>query len=186
MNNKVRQKNMKKIILLLLMSLLMTGCVNDNPISYVENQLGVKLNNAKVEKNKEKEDSFLGDGTAYTIIKNINRKFEKQVKNRKDWSRKPTKLERLLLYGYKYRIEKGPNIEPFEEEMEEEPYVTDDKEKRIVPKMDNAYYYFKDTEWFENEKEKEKERRLDPVPRNFIIAVYDVDNNRLYYYEYDS
>ena len=164
----------------------MTGCVDDNPISYVEKQLGVKINNAKVEKNNEKEESFLGDGTAYTIIKNINRKFEKQVKNRKDWSHKPTKLERLLLYGYKYRIEKGPNIKPFEEEMEEGPYVTDDKEKRIVPKMDNAYYYLKDTEWYENEKEKEKERRLDPVPRNFIIAVYDVDNNRLYYYEYDS
>ena len=62
----------------------MTACVNDNPISYVENQLGVKLNNAKVEKNKEKEASFLGDGIAYTIIKDIDKNFEKQVKTHPD------------------------------------------------------------------------------------------------------
>ena len=178
---------MKKIILLLLMSLLMTGCVDDNPISYVEKQLGVKINNAKVEKNKEKEASFLGDGIAYTIIKDIDKNFEKQVKNRKGWSHKPTKLEKTLLYGYKYRIENVPNMEGFEEEAEEGPYVVEgENEKRVVPKMNNAYYYLQDTEWFENDKEKAEERKMDPIPKNFVIAVYDVDNNKLYYYEYDS
>lgn len=52
--------------------------------------------------------------------------------------------------------------------------------------MNNAYYYLQDTEWFENDKEKAEERKMDPIPKNFVIAVYDVDNNRLYYYEYDS
>ena len=41
------------------MPILMTACVNDNPISYVENQLGVKLNNAKVEKKKKKKGDWI-------------------------------------------------------------------------------------------------------------------------------
>lgn len=49
------------------------------------------------------------------------------------------------------------------------------KRKYIIRQLSKDFY-----------QKKEKERRMDPVPRNFIIAVYDVDNNRLYYYEYDS
>ena len=166
---------MKRIIVLSIIVLLMTGCADDNPISYVENELGLRINNAKIEKYKDKEESFNGDGTRFIVLKNLNKDFVNKIKNKKDWNHKLSKVERLALYGGK--IKKDYFTEPF---------VTDDNDKMLIPKIKNAYYYFKDTEWFENEKEKEKERRFDPIPRNFIIAVYDVDNNRLYYYEYDS
>ena len=167
--------SMKRIIALLIIALLITGCVDDNPISYVEIELGVKINNAKIEKYKDKEDSFNGDGTRFIVLKNVSKDFVNKIKNRKDWSHEPSKVERLALYGGEIK-----------KDYWTESFVTDDNDKMLIPKIKNAYYFSRDTEEYENEKEKIKERKEDPIPRNFIIAVYDVDNNKLYYYEYDS
>ena len=50
----------------------------------------------------------------------------------------------------------------------------------MIPKIENGYYFFKD-----RQADKDKEI-LDRYSFNFTVAVYDNDNNKMYFCELDT
>ncbi len=62
------------------------------------------------------------------------------------------------------------------------PYIADDNGKPLMKKIENGYYFIiNDTD--SNEEDIEWSEMYSV---NAIVAVYDVDNNILYYYEIDT
>lgn len=63
------------------------------------------------------------------------------------------------------------------------PYITDDAS--IIPQIEHGYYYFCDRH-SESNNPKDDTELLNRYSMNFTIALYDTDNNKLYYYELDT
>ena len=174
MNGSIRMdiKNKLKILItMILLMALVSGCAffEEGPIDYVSHELNVKVD-GKLAKDNDTHGGFLGDGENLIIINNVDNGFLKQIKDNSEWTSEPTKLETVLLYGGEYG-----------DMYRSEPVVGFDDEKPIIPKIKNAYYYFRDRQTDEKEK-----NVLERYSYNFTIAVYDVERKILYYYELDT
>lgn len=65
------------------------------------------------------------------------------------------------------------------------PYVTDDDGKTIFPVVENGYYFFMDRH-SESKGINDDTNILNRYPFNFTIAIYDTDNQTIYYCEFDT
>ncbi len=115
-------------------------------------------------------DGFPVDGSHYLILDCSNNKA-KALEIVKDWNKLPlSKNLNYIMYGevkdgltYGYELAKEAHI----------------------PKIENGYYIFKD-EHRESKDSTDDTDLLDRHSYNFLIAIYDCDTHKMYYFEFDT
>lgn len=159
----------KKIIYLLFMIItILSGCANNtvNDVTYISEQIGIDISGSEIIEKTDTHGGFHGDGKLIVQVEICNKNFEQELKETGKWSQEPSELTEILLYGNE----------------EWNPYIADDNGEPLMKKIENGYYFIinntdsnnEDIEWSEM------------YSINAIVAVYDVDNNILYYYEIDT
>ena len=113
---------------------------------------------------------FQGEGSHYLILDCSHNKA-KALEIVKDWNKLPLSENlNYIMYGevkdgltYGYELAKEAHI----------------------PKIENGYYIFKDRHPESNDSKDDTEL-LDRYSYNFLIAIYDCDTNRMYYFKFDT
>ena len=152
---------MKKIIILPLL-LLVTGCSilncsNDSIIS----DMGITNNTCEIVKEKDTHSGFLGDGDYFAKIKCNNLKVSDLTKS---WYTLPLSEEIKEVTEMKQCNDKD---------------CKDIYERYNIPSIDNGYYYFLD-------RQKSDTNINERSSYNFTLAIADLDNSIIYYYELDT
>ena len=153
---------MKKIIILLGLIILVTGCSilncsNDSIIS----DMGITNTTCEIIKEKDTHSGFLGDGDYFAKIKCNNLKASDLTKS---WYTLPLSEELKEVTEMKQCNDKDcKNI----------------YERYNIPSIDNGYYYFLD-------RQKGNTNINERSSYNFTIAIADLDNSIIYYYELDT
>lgn len=159
----------KKIIYLVFIIIsILSGCANNtvNDVTYISEQIGIDISGSEIIEKTDTHGGFHGDGKLIVQVEICNKNFEQELKETGKWSQEPSELTEILLYGNE----------------EWSPYIADDNGEPLMKKIENGYYFIinntdsnnEDIEWSEM------------YSVNAIVAVYDVDNNILYYYEIDT
>ena len=172
---------MRKICLGLLMALFIpfiaTACSSSNPIEDISETLGVDLSSATILQNMNSHGGFHGDGDTYVkaaFTDDEGKSFVKELENTTGWSKSPlTDNLNIIVYGKRSATEiVGP-------------YVANDNGETYFPFVSNGYYFFLDRH-NESKNIKDDTNLLKRASFNFTIAIYDIDNHILHYYELDT
>ena len=153
---------------------MLSACsVNENKaVSTVEKALQIDLPKGTVLTNSDTHSGFHGDGTTFFVIQFDNDALEDSLKNA-NWKTFPAnETTQAILYGLK------------SDQTQLGPYLTDSDGNSLVPEVKNGYYWLCD-----RQTEEGKATGADLLHRssfNFSIAVYDSDQNILYYGEVDT
>ena len=149
---------------------ILTGCnYFQTTEEYIKNQIDIDISFCTIEDDQDKHSGFLGDG--YSIIKaNCSKDYQKLLKQLNHWNKFPLSENlQLVMYGgerngmiYAYHLAEEANI----------------------PLISNGYYYFLNRN--SNVKEKDSDDLFSQYSFNFTLALYDIDTNLFYYYEYDT
>ena len=153
---------MKKIIVLLIILFLVTGCSNNNVIS----NLGLNKDNCKIIEEKDTHSGFLGDGDYFAKIKCS--KIEDKIL--KKWNKLPISEP----------LKEATELEQCNSKSCENIY-----ERYNIPDIENGYYYFKDRHSESTNKYDDTDINNRPS-YNFTFAILDKDTNTIYYYELDT
>lgn len=152
----------KKIIFLLILVFLFTGCAN-NEIKYISKRLNINLDSCKIIESEDSHGGFHGDGQYFAKIScteiDIN-----------DWKELPLSEELQKTVGMHWCDDNGCN---------------DIYEKYNIPKIKNGYYYFYDRH-SESTNPKDDTDLNNRNSYNFTEAIYDSDNKIIYFYEADT
>lgn len=171
---------MKKIISVILLSaiisFLFSGCYllpfsgEYSTENYLKDEIGVNITGCTIKKDEDTHGYFLGDGD-YIVIADCSPIHDKMLTETSNWNPLPLSENlQLLMYGgnkggvsysYDFAVENG------------------------IPEIEHGCYYFI------NRHDDAKSRYSDEdlfslYSMNFTLAMYDTDNDMLYYYEHDS
>lgn len=132
----------------------------------IEESLGVDISEAVIVTSYDDHSGFHGDGTMYAVLEFQDDTTEQLISNPGGWQSLPlTENLQTLIYGTRSETASvGPYIG-----------VT-------VPRVEQGYWYFYDRygdTW-------EDADVLDWGSFNYTIAIYDSEEDRLYYCEYDT
>ena len=154
---------MKKVIIALFI-LILSGCsypeIEIDRIAMIE----IDNNNCKIKSDLSTHSGFHGDGEyfAHIYCKDMN---EKQLS--KNWKKLPLSEAIKELTNYKYT------------------YDSDHKtmyERYNLSSITEGYYFFLNR----NNNKYDYVSKNNRIPSNYTIAVYDLNNNIIYYYELDT
>ena len=153
---------MKKIIVLLGLIILVTGCSNNNVI----NNLGLNKDKCKILETTDTHEGFLGDGDYFAKIKCS--KIEDKIL--KKWNKLPLSDSLKEVTEMKHCDSKS----------------CEDIYKRYnIPNIENGYYYFEDRHSDSTNTFDDSDINNRPS-YNFTLAILDKDTNTIYYYELDT
>lgn len=157
-------------------TILFTKCsfFKFDSIKYVNEEIGIDISNCNIEKEIDTHGGINGDGD-YLIVADCskdNNSVKKQVTN---WRSLPlSKNLQTIMYGgtisgrdYRYNLAKDHNI----------------------PKIKNGYYYFIDRyaiQYRDINNINSDENLFNRYSFNFTLAMFDEDNKKIYYYEFDT
>lgn len=168
---------MRKICLGLLMALftpfIATACSSSNPIEKISETLGVDLSSATILQSMDSHGGFHGDGDTYVKISfddDEGKSFVKELETTTGWNELPlTDNLNTIVYGTEIV---GP-------------YATNDNGETYFPFVSNGYYFFIDRH-SESKNIKDDTNIIKRASFNFTIAIYDINNHVLHYYELDT
>ena len=153
---------MKKIIILPLL-LLVTGCSILSNNSIIKD-MGISNNTCQIVKEKDTHGGFLGDGDYFAKIKCDNLQVSDLTKS---WYILPLPEELKEVTEMEHCNSKDcKNI----------------YERYNIPSIENGYYYFLDR----HPDAKDNANINDRSSYNFTLAIADLDNSIIYYYELDT
>jgi len=147
----------------------------------LKRELGVDISGYTEMTESDNHGGFHGDGELlYTAYYNAGPAAELEEKlevlagkETSGWKKLPmTEVLQTAAYGIK------------EETRRVGPYVTLDGQQAL-PEVKEGYYYFRDRH-SQAEDERDDSQLLQRHSFNFTLAVYDAENNVLYYYEGDT
>lgn len=169
---------MKKAMQILMIGVfiifVLSGCQRGSAQSDLPDVPGIDMNSGTIVANSDSHGGFHGDGERFVAISFSDPSIAERLIEDQAW--KPLPLSKnitALIYGITT------------EEGREGPYVTDEDGKAEFPKIQNGYYYFIDKQ-NQNAARYDDTDVLDRDSFNFIIAIYDIDTDRLYYAELDT
>lgn len=179
-----RMKNVLKKISCITGAVLLIGCLagcpsgsETNDISYISRTLGIDLAGGTVLSSEDTHGGFHGDGDTCVKISfddDSGAALADTMADNSDWCAFPLSDNlQTVVYG---RVDGDAQYGP---------YLTDDKGASIIPPIEHGYYYFYDRH-SESNNPKDDTELLSRASLNFTIALYDTDNNKLYYYELDT
>ena len=158
-------KACKSIIIIFLCCFVLNSCT-----LFQSKYFGFKTDDFRIIDEKDTHGGFHGDGTYYLILDCSGNK-EKARDITKEW--KPLPLSEnlsLIMYGG----EKGNKI-----------YGFNLAEEAHFPVINNGVYKFVDRH-SESKNRSDDSDLFDRYSFNFSIAIYDLDNDMLYYFEFDT
>ena len=165
---------MKKIVLLLLMIFSFVGCGKKDIQSDISDSLGIDVSKGTVLTDSDSHGGFHGDGMMFQQISFEDSKLSDEIKDNGSWKPMPLSQNiKALVYGIE------------EDTSSIGPYLTDENGDTIIPDIQNGYYYFYDRH-SESTEPYNDEEVLSRASFNFTLALYDSDNNVLYYVEFDT
>lgn len=168
---------MKKISIgigILIFVLMIAGCSTESHQDYIAKQINIKMPNVLNIEYMDDHGGFHGDGQKFAKIefdKTNGQNILMQIENYEKWNKLPlTENLNLIMYGGS-----KDNIE----------YTHKFAEKLGIPQIDNGYWLFTDRHTESTYPEKDTEL-FERHSFNFTLAMYDGDNNTLYYFEFDT
>jgi len=132
--------------------------------------LNVDLSKGKYQRRIETHGGFLGDGEYYSrIIFTKDNDISESLNNNAEWNKLPLPKELSdLLFN-----------------ADENHHFDLEIDKRIkIPNIQNGFYFFRNKQDVNNKNDASK--IYNTYSFNLTIAIYDVDNYVLYYYELDT
>lgn len=161
---------MKKLMLIILLVITLSACSFIKPQNEISKQLSIDVSQATQVSNYDTH-SGNGDGTTCIVLNFQNENVLKEIEANPDWKQFPLdETAQILAYGYE---DKTSQIGPF---------VTNDKGENLIPEIENGYYFYMLTDNHAPTNENIFERKS----FNFTLAIYDTDNNNLYYCKLDT
>lgn len=167
--NKITAKTFVPIIsgLLAVILLLLLKPIN-NYTDITTPYFGFTKKDFSVIEELDTHGGFQGEGSHYLILDCSDNK-EKALEIVRDWKKLPlSKNLNHIMYG-----EEDIN---FEINLAEEAHI---------PKIDNGYYIFVDSQ-AEGKDNGDDSELFNRYSFNFEIAIYDCDTDRMYYFEFDT
>ena len=144
--------------------------MEENYFRLMKEESGVELSSYKIIEEDDSHGGFLGDGITRRIYDCRDAKIK--ISNLKKWKELPLSENLSIeIYG-------GITIDGKEYPGQDE-----------LPQIENGYYYFIDNH---SDVEEEginihsDENLLKRASQNYILGMYDLDTNKLYYYEQDT
>lgn len=170
---------MRKVSLLILyIMLLLAGCGNKDIQNEISERLEIDVSSGKNVEESDSHGGFHGDGLLVQKISFEDDKVLDEIKDNQKWKAFPLSRNiEALAYGVKDETEDSVHIIG--------PYLTDESGVAIIPEIKDGYYYFYDRH-SESEDPYNEEDVLNRVSFNFTLAIYDSENNVLYYVEFDT
>lgn len=159
---------MKKLILIILSVMILSACNATKSQNEISNTLGIHISNATEVSNYDTH-SGNGDGTSCIVLNFENKDVLKQIEENQDW--KPFPLDetaKTLAYGYEDEITSTGS------------FLKDDKGENLVPEIESGYYTLIDRQ------PNKTGNILERKSFNFTLAIYDTDNNNLYFCKLDT
>lgn len=148
------------------------ACSSNNGTTDISKTLGIGLSSGTVVSSKDTHGGFHGDGNTYVEISFGNESgaiLADAMSDNGDWHAFPLSNNlQAIVYG---RVDGN---------MKYGPYITDDEGASIIPLIEHGYYYFYDRH-SESNNPKDDTKLLSRSSLNFTIALYDTDNNKLFY-----
>lgn len=165
----------RNLIILISALLIISSCLSScsyefNAKEYIETNLHINTESAQIDTVIAPTPSFNGDGDTYVVLNFSGNPILEEIKEKDNWKQLPlTDNLTSLVYG-KENIYNG---------------ITNDDDELLIPQIENGYYYF------ENRHSDAKNRYgdsdvFDLVSYNYTIAIYDEDENILYFYSLDT
>lgn len=162
----------KKLLFLFGLIIFISGC-SSSPTQVIKTKINLDISSCKIE-NKIDEHAFNGDGD-YFIKANCSESPDDILDQISDWKTLPLSENlQIMMYGGK----KGTTT-----------YWHNLAEKIGIPLIENGYYYFVDRfakNYNDIDDIYSDEALLGRSSFNFTVAIYDTDNDLLYYYEFDT
>lgn len=163
-----------KCMVLILCFCLLNGCSSQNQSNYISGEIGIRIPKDVEISTDDTHSGFHGDGTTYTRIKfegEVAENICTEIKENNNWNELPfyENLQLIMYGGTKNNVEYNYKL----------------ADEVGIPTVQNGYWIFIDRAG--NQKTlKEDTKLFDRYSFNFTIAIYDTDNNVLYYYEIDT
>lgn len=160
------------VLLLLLISVVFTGCSARNTLDSISEVLGVDVSSGS-EASDYDTHSGNGDGTSCIVLNFNDETVLKEIKSNEEWKAFPLdETVQTLVYGIE------------DETSKVGPYLTDEDGNTLVPEIQNGYYLLIDRQ-SENNQETEEDI-LHRNSFNFSLGLYDTDTNTLYFCQLDT
>lgn len=167
---------MKRILVIgtLLLTIIISGCSIETNQDYISEQINIEIPDVINIEYKDDHGGFHGDGEKFAKIVFDNKNgldILSQIEKSNRWNKLPlTENLNLIMYGgVKDNVEYSYNL----------------AEKSEIPEIKSGYWYFIDRHSESMYPEKDNEL-FDRHSFNFTIAMYDTNNNTLYYFEFDT
>ena len=141
----------------------------------ISRRLGMSVESGVVETYTSDHSSFNGDGETYAKVTFEDESFCGLIVQSGNWLNLPlTQTLSVAVYGGTL-----PNG------MSWSSLIEDDNDQPLIPQIDEGYYYFKDRSR-QSENEKDDSQIFERYSFNFTIAIYDLVNRTLYFFEIDT
>ncbi len=162
------------------------GCGSEYPLSDVEKATRLDIGNASVIESTDSHDNFLGDGTLFVSADCSSAPLTDQIQaamnNNSGWRELPlTDTLARLMIGY--TDSDGQTYEPI--------FSIDNTGEPMFPEIENGYRFFLDrssggsSSFGSGDGSSDAEDIDAAYISNFTFAMYDTDNDMLYYCEID-
>ena len=172
-----KQKRWNIIVLTSLALIVMTGCgaEKENSISSeISKTIGVDVSVGEVISKSDSHGGFHGDGATVIEIQLNDTSISDQIKDNEDWNTLPlTENLTALVYGVQT------------ESSSVGPMIHSGDGAPVIPEVVNGYYYFLDRH-SQSTNPKDDSEVLNRASYNFTIAIFDTDQQTLYYMELDT
>lgn len=162
----MKKRRLSIILVSVLLLFVLAGCTTNSGEKYKE-ITGIDLSDYKPLSVYDTHGGFHGDGLKCEIYDCSNTDIENTIKNSHVWKQVPF----------------SPNIETLLYETIGENKA--DSGKAFVPQIENGFYTFYDRH-AEAENSRDDTKIFDRGSFNLSLAVYDADNQMLYYIELDT
>lgn len=167
---------MKKFSLIIGVSILLmiVGCSAKSNQNYIAKQINITIPDTLSIEQTDDHGGFHGDGKRFAKIefdKENSLKVLSQIEKGGRWKKMPlTENLNLIMYGgVKNNIEYGYKL----------------AKEFGIPEIKNGYWCFIDRHFDSTNTESDTEI-FDRYSFNFTISMYDIENNTLYYCEFDT
>ena len=162
---------MRKIILSLAaiaMSVMLAACQSGDPAGQIGSELGLDLSGSTVT-SKVEDHGFHGDGTTFDLLTFEDDSVLQQIQESSDWNPLPMyETTTALIYGLS------------DDSYQIGPYLNDGSGNPLFPEVVQGYYRLIDRQ------DDTEQDILERYSFNFTVAVYDSEENILYYGKQDT
>jgi hypothetical protein len=153
------------IIVLISLFFLIKQMIFTNRLKDIGLNMEINTDSCKIEESKDTHGGVLGDGDYFAKIK-----CSKIPELSSNWKKLPLSSEIDKALSMKFCDGNG---------------CKDTYEKYLIPKLESGYYYFFDRHDLANDINDDSELN-NRSSWNFSVAIYDFEENIIYYYELDT